>query len=369
MEVLAADTIDPDEPQRGASDPRASVWVAASAGTGKTKVLSDRVLRLMLNGTEPRRILCLTYTKAAAAEMANRLADRLGTWAVDDDQRLEEALSKLLGRRPTEEQRRRARGLFARVLDTPGGLGIRTIHAFCQSLLGRFPLEADVAPHARPMDERDAIGLRRRALYRLLEDARQADGPLAAALSGVTRHLGEFRFNEILGEVTGQPGRFTAMIEAHGSPAAAADAARDLLGLASGETPADVIGAACADGGCDQASLRRAAGALAVGTQTERARARKMADWLEAGAETRAETFDRWAGVFLTDPKKQPQVRADKSLATTATEKAAPAPLRRCAQKQSGCCACCRDVVRQSRPKRPEPCWLSVPPCCIATGN
>ena len=141
---------DPHEPQRGACDPRASVWVAASAGTGKTKVLTDRVLRLMLAGTEPGRILCLTFTKAAAAEMANRIAERLGAWATADAARLEAAAlsSCPAGSRRTSSAAL-ARQLFARVLDAPGGTKIQTIHAFCQSLLGRFPLEAGVAPHSR----------------------------------------------------------------------------------------------------------------------------------------------------------------------------------------------------------------------------
>ncbi|MGE5441509.1 MAG: UvrD-helicase domain-containing protein, partial [Bacteroidota bacterium] len=132
MDALVSSFDDPNDSQRVASDPTASVWVAASAGTGKTKVLTDRVLRLMLGGTEPRRILCLTYTKAAAAEMANRIAERLGDWATADEEELGRTLIDLLGQQPTDDQRRLARQLFARVLDAPGGLNIQTIHAFCQ---------------------------------------------------------------------------------------------------------------------------------------------------------------------------------------------------------------------------------------------
>lgn len=263
MEALATTADNASEPQRGASDPAASVWVAASAGTGKTKVLSDRVLRLMLNGTEPRRILCLTFTKAAAAEMANRMTDRLGGWAVADEHALKLALRDLLGGVPSKEQQHRARSLFARVLDNPGGLGIQTIHAFCQSLLGRFPLEAGVAPHARPVDERDAIELRRQALYQVLEQANQCEGVLTRALACITGHLGEARFNEILDALASKPGRFEEMIAAHGSPLAAADAARALLDLAPGQTAADVINAACRGEGCSESDLRKAAAALA----------------------------------------------------------------------------------------------------------
>src|SRR4029077_21032789 len=121
------------EQQRGAADPQKSVWVVASAGTGKTTVLTDRCLRLLLAGSRPERLLCLTFTKAAAAEMANRIAERLAHWAVLDEAALAAALTELLGRAPSDEQRDLARRLFARVLDTPGGMRILTIHAFCQS--------------------------------------------------------------------------------------------------------------------------------------------------------------------------------------------------------------------------------------------
>src|SRR5579885_2613693 len=137
------------------SDPRVSAFVSASAGSGKTKLLTDRLLRLMLEGTPPERILCLTFTKAAAAEMALRLQKRLGRWASASDAELDQDL-RALGFDPTEELWRSARALFAHVLDLPGGMRIETIHAFCQSLLRRFPLEAQVSPHFELVDDSDA---------------------------------------------------------------------------------------------------------------------------------------------------------------------------------------------------------------------
>ena len=318
---------DPDEPQRGASDPAASVWVAASAGTGKTKVLSDRVLRLMLSGTEPRRILCLTYTRAAAAEMANRLAQRLGEWASLDDARLVVELRRLLGRKAHDAERHRARTLFARVLDSPGGLNIQTIHAFCQSLLGRFPLEADIAPHAQPMEEREATDLRQRALQEVLADADRGGGPLADALATVVRHLRESRFGDLMAEIAGKPGRFEAMIAAHGSVAAATEAVRELLALAPDETPASVLAAGCDDDACDVAGLWRAAEALATGSDADCARSQRMRTWLAADTPTRALTFATWAGNFLAGLDKQPHVKADKYLATKRIEAEAPGTL------------------------------------------
>uniref|UniRef100_UPI003782E8EB UvrD-helicase domain-containing protein n=1 Tax=Inquilinus sp. TaxID=1932117 RepID=UPI003782E8EB len=123
---------DPTATQREASDPRRSVWVGASAGTGKTKVLTDRVLRLMLAGTAPDRILCITFTRAAAAEMANRIAATLARWATMPDDRLQLELADLMGAPPATKVQTEARRLFARVLDVPGGMRIQTVHSFCQ---------------------------------------------------------------------------------------------------------------------------------------------------------------------------------------------------------------------------------------------
>src|ERR1700675_335793 len=116
--------------QRQATDAAASAWVAASAGTGKTKLLTDRVLALMLAGSPPTRILCLTFTKAAAAEMANRVNERLGDWTTIGDGKLAQEAAALMGAMPDAAMLQRARQLFARVLDAPGGMRIETIHAF-----------------------------------------------------------------------------------------------------------------------------------------------------------------------------------------------------------------------------------------------
>ena len=315
MDVPASRLDDPYESQRGASDPTASIWVAASAGTGKTKVLTDRVLRLMLAGAEPRRILCLTYTKAAAAEMANRIAERLADWATAGEDELRRKLIELLGRQPTDDDRRLARQLFARVLDTPGGLNIQTIHAFCQSLLVRFPLEAGVAPHSTVMEERDAEDLLTLARQHTIEAA-DRDGALAGALAVVTRHLREGRFADLMAEIAKPPARLSPIIEAHGSVDRAAAAMREILGVPRNATPADVVAAACATGTFDVDGLRRAAAALACGSRCECERATIIEAWLAADPATKAETFDRYASVFLTKDKK---VRASLMNKRTAT--------------------------------------------------
>ncbi|WP_169194352.1 double-strand break repair helicase AddA [Devosia sp. MC1541] len=130
--------------QARASDPTYSIWVEANAGSGKTFVLTRRVLRLLLSGVRPQSILCLTYTKAAAAEMRRRVGNELAAWAVASEEALYKTLSDVSGSAPTKEQLRDARTLFARALETPGGLRILTIHAFCEAVLHRFPIEAGV---------------------------------------------------------------------------------------------------------------------------------------------------------------------------------------------------------------------------------
>jgi ATP-dependent helicase/nuclease subunit A len=166
--------------QRAASNPATSAFVAASAGSGKTKLLTDRLLRLMLAGTPPGRILCLTYTKAAAAEMTIRLNRRLGEWVVLPQTELEAALAEL-DVRPNSEICGRARQLFADVQDLPGGMRISTIHAFCQSLLRRFPLEAGLSPHFELEDETAAAQRLRDARETVLADPNMRRRILALA--------------------------------------------------------------------------------------------------------------------------------------------------------------------------------------------
>lgn len=173
---------DASERQVQAADPAASTWLSANAGSGKTRVLTDRVARLLLRGVPPQRILCLTYTKAAASEMQNRLFARLGEWAMLDDDRLADALLAMGAvDRVDPAMLRRARRLFAAAIETPGGLKIQTIHAFCAGLLRRFPLEAGVSPGFTEIEERTATLLRDAVIEEIAERA-----PLA--LDAVARH-------------------------------------------------------------------------------------------------------------------------------------------------------------------------------------
>ena len=192
--------------QRRATTPGHSAWVEANAGTGKTKVLTDRVTRLLLDGVKPERILCLTFTKAAAAEMRNRLAGQLGRWALADEEALDEAIERLVDHKPESAERVIARRLFARVLDAPGGINILTIHAFCQALLKRFPLEAGVAPGFDVLDEGDARTLLRQAQDEQMEALARRDAPpaLADALAAVAGRISIAEYAELMTKLLGE---------------------------------------------------------------------------------------------------------------------------------------------------------------------
>lgn len=174
------------EAQIQAADPQSSTWLSANAGSGKTRVLTGRVAWLMLEGVAPERILCLTYTKAAASEMQNRLFKRLGEWTMLPDPALEDALVDLGVARAaiTPDRLRHARTLFARAIEAPGGLKIQTFHAFCASLLRRFPLEAGVSPQFQELDERKLALLCQDILDQM------AEGPEAPAVAAAFDYLG-----------------------------------------------------------------------------------------------------------------------------------------------------------------------------------
>ncbi|WP_273522006.1 double-strand break repair helicase AddA [Rhodosalinus sediminis] len=207
------------EAQAQAADPGASVWVSANAGSGKTKVLTDRVARLLLDGVLPEHILCLTYTKAAASEMQNRLFARLGEWAMLPEADLRAALAGLGQERPGgADDLARARTLFARAIEAPGGLKIMTIHAFCAALLRRFPLEAGVSPAFTEMEERAGDLLIEEIVEAM---ARDAD---AAHLSAVTEIAPDADLTRLCRSILSRRAGITPPLDAAG--------ARALFGLA-----------------------------------------------------------------------------------------------------------------------------------------
>ena len=200
-----------------AADPRLSVFVTANAGSGKTTTLVNRVARLLLGKVRPGEILCVTYTKAAAAEMQARLFDKLGAWAVMDDERLSDSLAQLDGRDPatlTAADLSDARRLFARALETPGGLKIQTIHAFCEKLLRRFPLEAGVSPAFEVLENDAAVALSKEAREDLARAAlADPDGRLGAAYAHFAVTLDWKAFHALLALIEAERGKLKAWID------------------------------------------------------------------------------------------------------------------------------------------------------------
>ena len=291
--------------QAAASDPHAHVWLSASAGTGKTQVLAARVFRLLLKGTEPAAILCLTFTKAGAAEMAQRISNRLAAWVRMPGPQLAADL-EALGERATPELQARARTLFAGVLDAPGGgLRIQTIHGFCQSLLAAFPVEAGLTPGFRPLEAREEAVLARETLATLLVEA-ERDGRVRPieTIGALSLRLGEGGAESFLLACA------RSLIALEALPSGIQPWLRRALDLPQGD-----IGEALASG-CDAIDVdlieRLAVANKAWGAATGLGHAETLDRWLAAAPEARAASLQELAGVVLTG-KNEPR-KASKKL-------------------------------------------------------
>lgn len=286
--------------QRKATTPGHSAWVEANAGTGKTKVLTDRVTRLLLEDVKPERILCLTFTKAAAAEMRNRLAGQLGRWALADEAKLDAEIEKLIDKKPEAAQRIRARRLFARVLDAPGGINILTIHAFCQALLKRFPLEAGVAPGFEVLDEAEALAILRQAQDEQMEALARPHAPpaLTDALAAIAGKVSIAEYADLMTSLLGERAWLLARIgDESGLQRVRARLAAE-MGCAPDDTAGGLVSAACLDAAFDAAGLREAARALARGGKQDKVRAEIIAEWL--ASEDRPALLSGYAKAFFT---------------------------------------------------------------------
>ena len=311
--------------QRAAADPGLSAWVAANAGAGKTSVLVNRVTRLLLDGNKPSRILCLTFTKAAAAEMALRLNKRLGEWAVLPDDALRRELQALLGSDPDTGMMQKARSLFARMLEAPGGLRLQTVHAFCEALLKRFPIEAQVPPHFAVADDAHAGELLQAARDDVLRLGLRDDA-IKAALLFMAEKLDDGRFAKLLAALLGRRRELHALLLAHGSADAAIGALRALLGLKPGQDHDSALAGHVA--GLALKDLRQAVQALAQGNKTDAARAQQLSLWLDAGCPPDRLLEDWWPCFFTQAGEPR------KSLAGKDSEKLLPG---------------CGDILRQEQ--------------------
>lgn len=283
--------------QSEASHPAVSAWVSANAGSGKTHVLARRVIRLLLAGTPPGRILCLTYTKAAAANMANRVLDILGRWALLSDAALDAAVAEVVGQPPAPVLRARARRLFAAALETPGGLKIQTIHAFCGGLLHRFPFEADVAAGFRELDETARGELMARIRADLVVSAAAApSSPAGQALARLTEDISDRGLTDLMDAAVA----LRAHILPLGETAAARRAAvARALGLAPEVTVAGVEAEMLASPHLQRSEWAAAAQALlAADKPTDRERGADLAAASAAGDD--ASALAAWRRVFFT---------------------------------------------------------------------
>ncbi|HEX8527047.1 double-strand break repair helicase AddA [Allosphingosinicella sp.] len=283
--------------QLAASAPLGHAALSASAGTGKTHVLTARVLRLLLAGVDPPTILCLTFTKAGAAEMAQRIHERLAYWVRLKDEELGRELVAL-GESPGPGMRARARTLFARVLDARGGgLRIQTIHAFAQGLLAAFPAEAGLVPGFRPMEAREERLLARSTLADLLVRAEQgSDLPLIADLQALSHRMGEGGAEGFLMACARRP---EAMAEL-GAREGIEPRLRRAFGLPAGDID-QALAEACCDDLFDMATLRRIADAnRSWGTPTGLDCFEVIAAWKARSNPERAATLDDIAGLVLT---------------------------------------------------------------------
>ena len=296
------------ERQVQAAQPGFSTWLSANAGSGKTRVLTDRVARLLLNGVEPQHILCLTYTKAAATEMQNRLFKRLGEWAMKPDEELRGALAELgeAGRLDSGTLAG-ARRLFARAIETPGGLRIQTIHSFCASLLRRFPLEAGVSPQFAELDDRTA----RLIQDEIVEEMAEAIGPELVA--DLARAWTGEEFGQLVRQIVGYRARFERPL----SP----DEARRLFGLRQGESFESLIAETFL--GDEAAWMPDVIAAMALGTATDVKNSERLRE-MDLAAPSLS-TLIALEGVFLTGSSAKEPYRAKiGSLPTKETRKAMP---------------------------------------------
>jgi ATP-dependent helicase/nuclease subunit A len=285
-----------EEAQALAADPKVHAALSASAGTGKTQVLTARVLLLLLHGARPESILCLTFTKAAAAEMANRIGERLAKWVRIPDKVIRKELFALRVRdRP--ETMERARQLFARVLDCPGGLKIQTIHAFAQSLLAAFPAEAGITPGFQPIEGRAEQELVRRTLADLMADAEASgDDALIRDVQCLSRRLGEFGAVEYLQACA----RRNDALAALGPPDAIEPLIRSLMHLPEGSVD-EYLAVQCGDDGFDCDLLRAIASAnRSWGTSTGHKIVDDIDRWLAMDSAARSAALPELSLVVFT---------------------------------------------------------------------
>ncbi|HLH87744.1 MAG TPA: double-strand break repair helicase AddA [Xanthobacteraceae bacterium] len=318
--------------QAQASDPQVSAFVSANAGAGKTHVLALRVIRLLLAGTDPMKILCITFTKAAAANMAARVFDTLAQWIALDDDALDREMRAIGETAIGPHQRARARRLFASALDTPGGLKVQTIHAFCTRLLHQFPFEANVAARFAVLDERAEDELLTRSVLAVLLDATRSPGtPLAGALAAAIAAAADRTFRELVRELMARRDEVTTWIARAGGVAKAIDELSRTLGI-DPKLDLAALDHELLDGGEMPSAQWTAIAALCEeGSKTDNERGAQLRAAFAAGGATRVAEY---LSVFLTDT-----MSARKNVITVGLGRKRPELAERLAREQGRVCA------------------------------
>jgi ATP-dependent helicase/nuclease subunit A len=287
--------------QARASDPASSAFVSANAGSGKTHVLVQRVIRLLLNGVAPEKILCITFTKAAAANMAERVFSTLGHWVTLDDTALDAAIRDAGIARPDAKLLMRARELFACALETPGGLKVQTIHALCTRLLQQFPFEANVPARFAVLDDRDQNEMMERAnLAVLLEASRDPDSATGRALNIAMASAADVTFKDVVREACLSRDHFMAWTDSAGSADAAAAQMSSALGVDAFARIEDVEREIVEGPNLPISRWEDIAAILDTGSKSDSDQAIRLR---EALVFTGAAQVDEYLDVFLTDER------------------------------------------------------------------
>src|SRR5689334_19514616 len=287
--------------QARASNPHSSSFVTANAGCGKTHVLVQRVIRLLLTGVPPEKILCITFTKAAAANMAERVFTTLGHWVTLDDAALDAAIVEVGIARPDATLRMTARKLFACALETPGGLKVQTIHALCTRLLQQFPFEANVPARFTVLDDRDQNEMMERAnLSVLLDASRDPDSAIGRALTIAMASAADVTFKDVVREACLSRDHFMAWADTAGNPDAAVAQVSAVLGIDPFEAIEDVEREIVDGPNLPRSRWLEIAAALEAASKSDQDQAASLRDALIF---TGAAQVDEYLGVFLTDER------------------------------------------------------------------
>jgi ATP-dependent helicase/nuclease subunit A len=328
--------------QRAVADPDVSAWVAANAGSGKTHVLAQRVINLLLKGVEPEKILCITFTKAAAANMAKRVFDTLAAWTTLDDAALDDAIRARSNLTPDAGQRALARRLFARALETPGGLKVQTIHAFCTRLLHQFPFEANVAARFNVLDDTEQTQLLERlTLDVLLDGARTPDSPLGNALATAMTAAADQTFRDVVRGAIGRRDAIGRWVTEAGGVTAAIAALSRALGIDPADDRAGIEDEFFTGSSIAPQEWTTLAAALAGGGKTDAEQARRFSLLAALPRSDRVETY---LDIFCTGeraPRKSIVTRSIKD--TSLIERLSAEQDRVCALLDRLRAVTCRD--------------------------